>query len=261
MKFTVSSRQTSEYLRKANVIKVQWRDRKIIPDLAEKYPEATINLTRYYMDCDNAIDWNELNNYKILTREKLMLGLSLPQELNEARQMAFKHYYLSPVRTFEELCDLKEAGVCCVYLAAPLFFQLDKVKEFGIPVHAVANMANASSLFSRNDGVVGTWIRPEDVDTYNDYIDVIEFAGDITQEQALYRIYAEKKAWSGELGLLVKDLNYLATNRMIPPTLAETRISCGQKCKMNGKCKLCYRILDLANPDKIRHYLNDFHDS
>ena len=41
MKFSMSSRQTAEYLQKADEIKVQWRDRNIIPDLFEKYPDAT----------------------------------------------------------------------------------------------------------------------------------------------------------------------------------------------------------------------------
>jgi hypothetical protein len=37
----MSSRQSPEYLQKADEIKVQWRDRRIIPDLSEKYPNAT----------------------------------------------------------------------------------------------------------------------------------------------------------------------------------------------------------------------------
>ena len=50
MKYSLSSRQSPEYLKKANEIKVQWRDRRIIPDLLENYPTATVNLNRFYMD-------------------------------------------------------------------------------------------------------------------------------------------------------------------------------------------------------------------
>ena len=63
MKFSMSSRQSPEYLQKADEIKVQWRDRRIIPDLSEKYPNATINLTRYFQDSNDEIDWKELSNY------------------------------------------------------------------------------------------------------------------------------------------------------------------------------------------------------
>ena len=53
---------------------------------------------------------------------------------------------------------------------------------------------------------------------------------------------------------LKKDINYLGTNRMIPPDLVEKRLNCGQKCMENGNCRLCWRILDLANPDLLRDY-------
>ena len=256
MKYSLSSRQSPEYLKKADEIKVQWRDRRIIPDLLENYPTATVNLTRFYMDCEEEIDWNQIEMYKGLSFGRFIFGLSLPDELNEARNRDMKHYYLSPVRTFAELNDLKRAGVCRITLSAPLFFQLPKVKEFGIPVYMVANSANSDSLFARPDGVVGCWIRPEDVEAYEPYIDVLEFVGDLKQQQALYRIYAEQHAWSGELGLLIKDLNYLCTNRMIPPTLAEKRIQCGQKCQENGNCRICYRLFDLANPELLHNYLD-----
>lgn len=256
MKYSLSSRQSPEYLAKADEIKVQYRDRNIIPDLFEKYPKATVNLTRYYMDCDENIDWKQINIFHVLGQGRFIIGLSLPDEMAEARSRGYKFYYLSPARTFQELNDHIRAGVCYVRLGAPLFFQMDKVKKFNIPVRATANAANNDTLFERPNGATGVWIRPEDVGIYEPYIDVLEFVGNKTQEQALYRIYAEQHAWSGELGLIIKDLNYPCTNRMVPPTLAETRLNCGQKCQENDKCHLCFRTFDLANPELIHNYLD-----
>ncbi len=256
MKFSVSSRQTAEYLAKADEIRVEWRDRRIIPELCEKYPNTTIDLTRHYQDTvEHEIDWKELNTYRILSRDKLIIGFSLPTEMGEAKKEGHTFYFLAPVRTFQELNDYKRAGVCRVEVDAPLFFQMNKVKEFGIPLYAVANVANSSSIFERENGVAGTWIRPEDVKTYEPYIETLQFWGNQSQEQALYRIYAEKGEWSGELGMLIKDLNYICTNRMVPPTLAVSRLTCGQKCQENNRCHLCYRTFDLANPELLRNYL------
>lgn len=237
---------------KADEIRVQYRDRRSIPDIAEHYPEATINLTRYYPDCDIEIDWQEINNYKILCKDNFVFGLSLEDEMLLARSKNIDFYYLGALRTFQELNDMKRLGACRVRLGAPLFFQMDKVKKFEIPIYAVANVANGDTVFSREDGVTGTWIRPEDIALYEDYIDVIEFNHHKTGEQALYRIYAEQKAWSSGINLIIKDINYEATNRMISPDLAKTRLNCGQRCQENGQCHLCYRTLDLANPDKIK---------
>ena len=231
-----------------------WNDRNIIYDLCEKYPTARINLVKLYTHTDE-IDWNEINTFMTLSRNNMIIGLSAFEDLDAARQKGLPHYCPVPVRTYAELEDYKRAGVCRVYLAAPLFFEMDKVREFGIPMACVANRANSDALFSRPNGVTGTWIRPEDVELYENYVEVLEFFGDRKQEQALYRIYAERKEWPGDLNYVVQDLEYPCTNRMIPPTLAEKRLNCGQRCKAGGACKLCYRMMDLANPDLLRPYL------
>jgi len=133
---------------------------------------------------------------------------------------------------------------------------MDKVRKiYSGPIYAIANMASNDSIFERKEGVCGLWIRPEDVPTYEPYVELIEFVGDQRQEQALFRIYAEQHKWSGELGLVVQDLNYPCTNRMVPPTLAQTRLNCGQRCQENGYCRLCYHTFDLANPTLLRNYL------
>lgn len=258
MKFSMSSRQTAEYLQKADEIKVQWRDRNIIPDLFEKYPNATINLTRYFQDSQDEIDWKQISTFNILGKGKLIIGLTITNELIEAKSRHYNCYYLAPIRTFQELNEVINFGVCRVQLGAPLFFQMDKVKRIcTLPIVAIANMASNDSIFEGQEGVTGLWIRPEDIETYEPYIDVIEFVGNCSQEQALYRIYAEQRSWSGQLSLLVQDLNYPCTNRMIPPILAKTRLNCGHKCKEGGSCRICYHLFDLANPDKIRNYLDN----
>ena len=256
MKYSLSSRQSAEYLRKADEIKVQWRDRNIIPDLFEKYPNATVNLCRYFQDNENEIDWKQINEFNILGQGRFYLGLTMTNEMIEARSRKYNFHYLAAVRTFQELNELRDFGVCRVRLGAPLFFQMDKVRKvYSGPIYAIANMASNDSIFERANGVAGLWIRPEDVPTYEPYIELIEFIGDRTQEQALYRIYAEQHAWSGELGMVVQDLNYPCTNRMVPPDLAEIRLNCAHRCQEGGACRICYRTFDLANPERIRNYL------
>ena len=145
-------------------------------------------------------------------------------------------------------------GACYVRVGGSLFFSLDKVKLLGAHVRAVPNVAFDDGL-DREDGVVGTWIRPEDLDVYAHYIDTIEFMDcDLKKEQALYRIYIEQKAWPGDLGLIVTGLNHTGVNRMIHPDLAEYRVKCRQRCQDNGACRICYRFLALANPDLLADY-------
>lgn len=255
MKYSVSSRQQPEYLQKCDEIKVMWNDRNIIFDLTEKYPGKTINLCRYLIHSnEDDIDWSEIKKFKTLARDNFVFGLTYIDEIIECKAHDIEFYYLEPIRSFRELQGLKLFGAKWAFIDAPLFFQMDKVRAVGLPVRVTANIS-VREAFPYADGVPGPWIRPEDVEAYEPYVDTIEFSRvNLDQERALFRIYAEQKKWPGELGLIVQDINYLGTNRMIPPDLVEKRLNCGQKCMENGNCRLCWRILDLANPDLLRDY-------
>lgn len=252
MKYSVSSRQTGEYLKKADEIHFEYRDRKAIIDFIAKYPEAQIALDLPYVR-EEDIDWKELENNNIMSQGRLILGITFPSDLKEAKRLNIKTYFRPPVHTFQELSDLKAAGVDQVILGCPVFFQMDKVRQLGLSVRATANSAFLEGTWSPMEGWAGTYIRPEDIELYEPYVDVIQFTGSLTEEQALFRIYAEQHRWSGELNMVVKDLNYSATNRMIPPEFGKTRLNCRQRCmEPSASCHMCRNYLYLANPDLIR---------
>lgn len=260
MKYCLNSRQTSEYLKKADEIKVEARDHKSIPDLAEKYPNADIILNLGSTG-DERITYENIKTYSILCQGKLIV--CTPKISPETRSFFennnIKYYWGYEITTPYELKALAESTkVCYVKIGAPLFFQQDLVAKYGIPVRAVPNIAHYNYL-PHSDGVNGTWIRPEDVKLYEPTIAAIEFEGieRQEQEQALYRIYAEEQAWPGKLDMIVQNLGIAQapTNRMIPSDLAETRRNCKQRCTWpNAACSLCYRYFSLADPEKLRPY-------
>jgi hypothetical protein len=107
-----------------------------------------------------------------------------------------------------------------------------------------------NDIWPHDNGICGQWIRPEDVDDYADYIDVLEFEQcDVTREQTLFKVYAEDKAWSTRLDILVPDLGSPAINRMITPDIINARMHCRQRCKSQGNCHICETGLKLADPD------------
>ena len=72
-----------------------------------------------------------------------------------------------------------------------LWSTMSKAMKLNVPIRAIPNIAYDDGL-PREDGVCGKWIRPEDIDTYAQYVAAIEFKDcDIKKEQALYRVYAE----------------------------------------------------------------------
>lgn len=253
MRYSMSSRQQPEYLQKCDEIKVLWNDRDIIFDLVEKYPDKTINLCKYMIHDDN-IDWSEINTYKKLTQNNFLFGVSLIQDMRECIKNEINFYYLKTLTTFDEVRAMQNLGANTVIIGGPIFFQMNSLQKININKRVIANCAIVDEL-PREDGVVGAWIRPEDVETYEPYIDVIEFQRvNQEQERALFRIYAEQHKWPGDTGMIINNLNHLGVNRMIPPEFAEKRLNCGQKCMEHNNCHLCWRLLDLANPDLLRDY-------
>ncbi len=251
MKYCLRSRLESAYVIKADEIKVDFRDRASIPDLIEKYPNKTIILMCY---TGEEIDWALCGKWKILARDKFIMCVSSIDDATICKEKGFKFYFGYPVKTFYELNAMKDLGVCYVRLGEPLFFQMEEVKKVGLPIRAVPNVAYID-MVPHKDGVCGTWIRPEDMHAYEDYVDIIEFEDcDVKKEQALFRIYAEQRNWPGETRMLISNFDYDGLNRIVVPDVVEKRLKCGQRCQMGSHCRLCYRAFDLANQEKTKAY-------
>ena len=248
MKYCLSSRQTNEYLKRADEIKVKYRDRDIIYDYSQKYPTAHIILE---LPLNNeGVDWTEINNYARVCNGGLILCLANLKDIPQCKELDVKYYYGFPVGSFYELQSLKALGVCYFKLAAPAFFQLDLVKGLGVPVRAVPNVCY-DAYFPHENGIHGQWTRPEDVDTYDEYIEVFEFENaDLEKERALYRIYHDDRTWPGDLNMLFTNFNYSAINRLLPPTdtMVNRRVVCGQRCQQGKPCGLCEMYFAFGNP-------------
>ena len=161
--------------------------------------------------------------------------------------------YAYPITSFYELQGITKLGVQDILLNPPLVFDLTKVRSiYKNTIRAIPNLAYPSYLPHEN-GICGFWIRPEDIDNYEEFIDFIEFDADTSdQEKTLLRIYKKDKIWNGNLNFLIKNLNYNVDNRAIPEDLIVNRINCGQRCQENGNCKNCINALAFSNA--IRGY-------
>ena len=147
---------------------------------------------------------------------------------------------------------MKVLGVSYVRLGGPLFFSMEKVKKFGIPVRAIPNIASEWP-WPGDNGITGTWIRPEDVELYSNYVDAMEFENcNLQQDRGFFRIYAEQQAWPGDMTMIISNLHTDALNRLVHPSLAETRLNCGQRCQETGRCRYCERMLMMSTEKFVR---------
>lgn len=263
MKFCLSSRQDAEYLEKADEIKFFFRDRKAIPDFIEKYPTANIILM-YSSITDEGLSWTEIKNYSILARGNFYLCVDSIQLCVEAAQNEIQYFHSSPAKTAYEINALENLGVSYIIIDAPVFFDNKFLSTVNTPLRITPNVANKDGL-PRENGVTGSWFRPEDVHFYEDIYEVIDFE-DFTvdrltfykRERGLFRLYSEKdRNWLGDLNNLITGLDYdPVDNTLVHPDITKARLFCKQKCENGGSCKLCYRGLQAANYGQMKKYWN-----
>ena len=163
----------------------------------------------------------------------------------------FKHY----ITSYDELNTVIALGAEYALVGAPLFFEMKNLKRFNIKIRAIPNLAYFDG-YIRENGVLGTWIRPEDLELYDKYVDTIEFfAETANKEELLAQIYLEKKEWLGAMSNIIHNFgNVNAFNNMFDEDVAKRRLNCGQRCQRTGTCHSCYWALNLADPEKLKHY-------
>ena len=254
MKLCLSARQDSQYLDLADEIIFEYRDRSAIPEYIEKYPDKTIILT--CLDLFAELDWEEINDFNILADYNFLFGFNNLEWINNCIDYDIDFYLAYPINSYDELNTVLYLGSSYVRLGTPLFFDLDNVKKFypNAKIRIIPNIAY-DDAYPRQNGVAGTWIRPEDLMMYDPYVTTVEF-NDINpkKEQALVRIYWQERQWPGDLQTLITNLQYTGVNRLIPSDVTEKRLNCRQRCMSHKNCHICQTALQLANPSLITEY-------
>ena len=250
MKYCMSGRQPENVLRKADEIKLELRDWQALPDYIEKYNDKTIIL-EFTKDVPNDFNWDLIQAYSEKMEGKFhcaLADLSMIETFS-LQQRGIKYYYKYSVQTFFEAAGLADLGVSQLLVGTALMADLPNLRSLRVPLRAIPNLAYEPYI-KRKNGIIGGWIRPEDVDKYGEFIAVFEFYApkNLRKEQALYRVYADQKTWPGNLSQLIDYLDFDFDNRLLwdEKHFAQRRMTCGQKCLKGSNCKYCYSQLNIV---------------
>lgn len=196
------------------------------------------NMNNFALCLDEAFIYNKYLN----ANKKDWLDL-----LEKLKKAAIPFFFSDPVRDFETLHYYINAGVSDVVIAENLGFKLDKVskicKSRKVKVRAIPNICQ-TPLPQGN--IYGFFIRPEDIPTYEQFIDVCEFSFKEGQQDTYYKIYAKDKKWFGNLQEIIIGFDTTLDSRFIVKQFAEVRSHCGKKCFEGNGCQVCDRCLTLA---------------
>ena len=160
------------------------------------------------------------------------------------------------VTDWDTLTHLIAIGAHGVYIGGALGFELDKVSEilhkFGMWVWVKPNLAQSS--VSTTPGYKKFWIRPEDVEIYESYVDVMqmEFPENEPEKQLPYLRTYQGGVLNGTLNDFIIDLNITdvpMVSYKLPQELFKHRISCGKRCLKGSHCKACEGLIRIARKE------------
>lgn len=239
MQFCLKHYCSDKYLKQAEEIYIySLKVEDKLLDLVEQYPDAT-----FIIDDDE--NFERIKRYKILTKNRLIVKISDFTLLQELKDNNIPFFYAMPITTYAQYQALKAIGVESFVIDSPLFnnihfFDNDKIR--------IALNVSYYAEIPRKNGIIGSWVRPEDIDVFGDNVIGYFENCDAKKEEALFRVYSSKE-WLGDLNTIITNLDWNVENVLIPPELIEIRLNCGQRCLSGGSCHLCKRYFKIANKD------------
>lgn len=243
MKYCVNARCSKEILLQADEIFFGYKDTKALIDYIEKYPDKTF-IYELSADQKSGIEFNTLKMYNDKLNGNFYIALPYHWEnFDIFKDNGIKFYVNQTIKSFMELQFLQDIGSSYAIIEAPLTHKLDKVKKYNIPIRMCPNFQNISSI--AKNGVLGGWVRPEDIGLYEDYVEVFELYGFNSFVKASLKIYKEGK-WDGDLNFLIPDLKQYIDSRTLDENITKCRITCGQRCLEGGMCRICHHLSDYS---------------
>ena len=252
MKYCIYYNKNSKILQEVDEITIKYnRKDTTLLDFLKLYENKRVNI--YIADLQEFIENKEIEKLKAIYNSGITnFAIKLPiydkDAITMIKETTIPFFIDKRVNNWDLFNGYVDLGVSDIYIVEELCFEIDKVAkiahEKNVKIRTFPNVAQ--SQWEDLPDIKKFFIRPEDIDIYSKYIDVIEFFGRDEQIATYYKIYAKDKQWFGQLKEIIIGLNSDIDSRYIIPKFAEKRLSCGKNCLKGGKCAICDRIIDLS---------------
>lgn len=224
-------------------------------EFIETYPDKQINIHfTDGVDFKRAKEFSKIsdNVYICLDGQDFLATFEL---FKNKIPFFFGHNFL--ITSYTQLKDFVEnIGVSAVYIGDDLVHNIEQVADYchshDIKIRLVANRIPSASSF-KGINAISWFLIPEEVDYYQNFIDVIEFdcetpdGYDYVAAKALKKIFFEKKRWKAPLKEINKDLQ----SDILGSTFKSNSFTISANCKLgcmvhNSHCNFCQSRYQLA---------------
>lgn len=135
-----------------------------------------------------------------------------------------------------------------VLVGNELGFELEAVSKVlhknNIKVRCIPD--RAQSRWNEMPSIKKFFIRPEDIQIYEECIDTIEFTFDSSIPNVHYEIWVHQKKWLKDISDIVYDYYDTTPNAQVLPGFGILRKGCGKSCLKGGDCKACDQVNEIA---------------
>ena len=177
----------------------------------------------------------------------LLLSFNHKNTLDSIKEWGIDFFFMELVDSWDKLNSYIKLGVSDVYIGNEFAFSITSIGKYchdhNVKVRAYVNVAQSSSTMGNMDTITSFFIRPEDIEYYDDYLDVTEFFGPVEKQDVLYEIYTKGK-WLGNLKDLIIGLKDSVNNRVIMGCFGVVRMRCGKHCNYQN-CNICTSFIDI----------------
>ena len=262
MKYCVSFiRKNGNFLQKVDeiIIKYQSNDIIALKDFLNNHLEQ-----RIIISIENNLTFiknKELDIFKELKDKynysNFALRFNIEENLlytinDEMRKSGIPYFYNTLATDLDTFTGLINSGASDVYIGGNLGFEIKDISRIahqrGIKIRVYPNKCQTNWIGTPE--IKTFFIRPEDVPSYEPYVDVMEiWAENLVDKNNIdvyYKIYAIDKEWYGDLKEFLIDWNSNLDNRFIIPQFAEARLNCKKRCLKGHPCHVCERIIDIS---------------
>lgn len=225
-----------------------------IEDFFKQHPNQTIILWVEDMKHFNQQKWLgkllklipiEKYQWKLKVRDPWLKDTQ--EVVEECRNTGVHFLYDILIDSWDVVQNLIQYQPSDMYITNSLGFDIVQVSKVlhdnNINVRVYPNISQSS--VTQDNGITSFFIRPEDAQLYNQYIDVFEIFTPIDADnlKAFYYImYANNLKWKGVLEEFIIGLNPEITNVQNVGLLnffAPIRLSCKRECQRTKQCRMC----------------------
>lgn len=239
---------------KIKEILISYNKDKNFLDILASLQEKIIDIDFYYNAIEEKSDLNECELQKLqLIAEKFNLDIRLRisekdlDKIDLIKKYNFPFFVYTWIRNWDILRYYSTLGVCSMYIVESLGFELDKVKTVALEKNFTVRVFPdvAQSFVNEIQDIYKFFIRPEDLDFYSQFIDVIEFFRVEEKHNVLLDIYLDK-VWMGPLDQIIIGFKENVNNQFLPSELSTYRATCGKRCFQGYPCNICPRAVELS---------------